>query len=129
MPSYCHQDCHYFYRTALRLLSIPTLLSVIYAYSFLTAMTSTTAIRHFFPKSIDETLSRARSEDEREGRPGSPASTDGTTTPRPKRVREVKEVSMSSKKESPKQGVTFAGQDKLPKLPIPDLDSTLKKYL
>jgi carnitine O-acetyltransferase len=36
---------------------------------------------------------------------------------------------MSSKKESPKQGVTFAGQDKLPKLPIPDLDSTLKKYL
>jgi carnitine O-acetyltransferase len=92
-------------------------------------MTSTTAIRHFFPKSIDETLSSARSEDEREGRPGSPASTDGTTTPRPKRVREVKEVSMSSKKESPKQGVTFAGQDKLPKLPIPDLDSTLKKYL
>ena len=25
-------------------------------------------------------------------------------------------------------GITFAAQDKLPKLPIPDLDSTLKKY-
>lgn len=26
-------------------------------------------------------------------------------------------------------GVTFAHQDKLPKLPIPELDSTCKKYL
>ena len=25
-------------------------------------------------------------------------------------------------------GITFAAQDKLPKLPIPDLESTLKKY-
>jgi carnitine O-acetyltransferase len=28
-----------------------------------------------------------------------------------------------------KPGVTFAAQDKLPKLPIPDLESTCKKYL
>lgn len=28
-----------------------------------------------------------------------------------------------------KPGITFAAQDKLPKLPIPDLESTLKKYL
>jgi carnitine O-acetyltransferase len=28
-----------------------------------------------------------------------------------------------------KPGITFAAQDKLPKLPIPDLDSTCKKYL
>jgi carnitine O-acetyltransferase len=28
-----------------------------------------------------------------------------------------------------KHGITFAAQDKLPKLPIPDLDSTLAKYL
>jgi carnitine O-acetyltransferase len=27
------------------------------------------------------------------------------------------------------QGVTFASQDKLPKLPIPDLESSCKKYL
>ncbi|KAI1836253.1 hypothetical protein DTO006G1_2462 [Penicillium roqueforti] len=31
MPSYCLQDCHYFYRTALRLLSIPTFLASRYA--------------------------------------------------------------------------------------------------
>jgi len=28
-----------------------------------------------------------------------------------------------------KPGVTFAAQDKLPKLPIPDLEATCKKYL
>ena len=28
-----------------------------------------------------------------------------------------------------KQGVTYAHQDKLPKLPIPELESTCKKYL
>ena len=28
-----------------------------------------------------------------------------------------------------KPGITFAAQDKLPKLPIPDLESTCKKYL
>jgi carnitine O-acetyltransferase len=28
-----------------------------------------------------------------------------------------------------KPGITFAAQDKLPKLPIPDLDSTCRKYL
>jgi hypothetical protein len=31
MPSYCLYDCHYFYRTALRLLSIPTCLAALYA--------------------------------------------------------------------------------------------------
>lgn len=28
-----------------------------------------------------------------------------------------------------KPGITFAGQEKLPKLPIPDLESTCRKYL
>ncbi|KAK4940247.1 carnitine O-acetyltransferase yat1 [Elasticomyces elasticus] len=36
---------------------------------------------------------------------------------------------VSLKKEKSKQGITFAAQDKLPKLPIPELDSTLKRYL
>jgi hypothetical protein len=31
MPAYCHEDCHYFYRTALRLLSISTSISPLYA--------------------------------------------------------------------------------------------------
>lgn len=30
---------------------------------------------------------------------------------------------------SHKPGITFAGQDKLPKLPIPELESTCRKYL
>ncbi|OCK80178.1 hypothetical protein K432DRAFT_382459 [Lepidopterella palustris CBS 459.81] len=31
MPAYCLQDCHYFYRSALRLLSISTFISPLYA--------------------------------------------------------------------------------------------------
>jgi hypothetical protein len=31
MPSYCLQDCHYFYRTALRGLNISTTVSPLYA--------------------------------------------------------------------------------------------------
>jgi carnitine O-acetyltransferase len=36
---------------------------------------------------------------------------------------------MSHTNPKSKPGVTFAAQDKLPKLPIPDLESTCKKYL
>lgn len=37
---------------------------------------------------------------------------------------------LASHKPAPvKPGVTFAAQDKLPKLPIPELDATCKKYL
>lgn len=43
----------------------------------------------------------------------------------PKKEREP----LSQKKEPVKQGITFAVQDKLPKLPIPDLEVTMKKYL
>jgi carnitine O-acetyltransferase len=35
----------------------------------------------------------------------------------------------NSSQPSPKQGITFAAQDKLPKLPIPELESTTSKYL
>ncbi|KAK3371301.1 Choline/Carnitine o-acyltransferase-domain-containing protein [Lasiosphaeria ovina] len=38
-------------------------------------------------------------------------------------------ISMSAHEDKPKGGVTFAHQDKLPKLPIPDLDRTCQKYL
>jgi len=31
MPPYCLHDCHYFYRTALRLLNIATLVAALYA--------------------------------------------------------------------------------------------------
>lgn len=37
--------------------------------------------------------------------------------------------SMSGADEKPQGGITFAYQDKLPKLPIPDLESSCQKYL
>ena len=36
---------------------------------------------------------------------------------------------ISHKNGNSKPGITFAAQDRLPKLPIPDLDSSLKKYV
>ncbi|ETI24455.1 hypothetical protein G647_03824 [Cladophialophora carrionii CBS 160.54] len=41
----------------------------------------------------------------------------------------VEKEPVSVKRELSRQGITFAAQDKLPKLPIPDLESTMKKYL
>ncbi len=41
----------------------------------------------------------------------------------------VEKQPVSLKKESSKPGITFAAQDKLPKLPIPDLESSMKRYL
>ena len=38
-------------------------------------------------------------------------------------------IAHNGDKSQPKPGITFAHQDKLPKLPIPELDSTCKKYL
>lgn len=36
---------------------------------------------------------------------------------------------MTGEDEKPQAGITFAHQDKLPKLPIPDLESSCQKYL
>jgi carnitine O-acetyltransferase len=36
---------------------------------------------------------------------------------------------LASNKPEKKPGITFAGQDQLPKLPIPDLEGTCRKYL
>lgn len=44
-------------------------------------------------------------------------------------AKEKQEPLASSGTGPAKQGITFAAQDKLPKLPIPDLESTMKKYL
>ncbi|KAK3946124.1 putative mitochondrial carnitine O-acetyltransferase [Diplogelasinospora grovesii] len=40
-----------------------------------------------------------------------------------------RQLAMSIYEDKPKGGVTFAGQDKLPKLPIPDLEKTCERYL
>ena len=96
-------------------------------------MPSTAAGTRYFarPKSLDETLNP-------------PTGTNGTHVnmpstkekPSPEAAKETTESyaqkeqePMSNKKDSSKQGITFAAQDKLPKLPIPDLDHTMKKYL
>ncbi|KAK3387147.1 Choline/Carnitine o-acyltransferase-domain-containing protein [Podospora didyma] len=41
----------------------------------------------------------------------------------------ARQYAMSTYEDKPKGGVTFSHQDKLPKLPIPDLDSTCQRYL
>lgn len=43
--------------------------------------------------------------------------------------RQAREPLASSKSSKAKPGITFAAQDKLPKLPIPDLEQTCQKYL
>ncbi|KIX08955.1 uncharacterized protein Z518_00033 [Rhinocladiella mackenziei CBS 650.93] len=90
---------------------------------------SVTGTRYFTPpRSIDETLNSplgpngvqmGGGQDER-----SPETAKDVKESYPKQEKEA-----AAKKEQPKQGITFAGQDKLPKLPIPDLESTMKKYL
>jgi carnitine O-acetyltransferase len=85
-------------------------------------MPTSTAVRHFtMPKSLAESLSDSNGYSE--GRS----------------LENVKKVSAEYSKyekdplggnQTPrKPGITFAAQDKLPKLPIPELESSLKKYL
>jgi len=92
----------------------------------LTMPSSITGTRYFTrPKSIDETLSGA-------GVRIQPPPMGPTPEERPvqaaKEVQEARDL-LAARKGWPKPGVTFAGQDKLPKLPIPELESTMKKYL
>jgi carnitine O-acetyltransferase len=86
----------------------------------------TTAIRTFtMPKSLNESLAQ----------PGQPhlAVDSGRSLDVAKKVSEgyTKEQKdpLASNQPDHKQGITFAAQDKLPKLPIPDLESSTSKYL
>ncbi|TVY29814.1 putative mitochondrial carnitine O-acetyltransferase [Lachnellula hyalina] len=116
MPSYCLQDCHYFYRTALRV-----------KINKLTKMpSSTNSVRTFtMPKSLNASLAVE---------PGNAkhAPEEGRS------VEEVKQVSESYSKDQKdplsnqpkaKPGITFAAQDRLPKLPIPELEHSMTGYL
>ncbi|RVX72903.1 hypothetical protein B0A52_03256 [Exophiala mesophila] len=101
---------------------------------------SITGTRYFArPKSLDETLNQAatplqngqhgllrpcsvamgQSEDER-----SLEAAKGVTDSYSRR-----ETNPIERRDPPKPGITFAAQDKLPKLPIPDLEATMKRYL
>ncbi|KAK0651405.1 choline/Carnitine O-acyltransferase [Cercophora newfieldiana] len=78
------------------------------------------------PRSIDETLA-VTTESPKTPRsiPEYPLVPKPTISPTIK----ARQYTMSSYESTPKGGVTFASQDKLPKLPIPDLDQTCRRYL
>jgi carnitine O-acetyltransferase len=77
------------------------------------------------PKSLNESLL--------ESGPTKHASDRGRSESGAKRVAENysrdEQYPISSNKPKYKPGITFAAQDRLPKLPIPELESTMKKYL
>ena len=77
------------------------------------------------PKSLNETLAEP-------GKP-QPASDGGRSLDKAKNVEDgysnEQRDPLAANQPKHKQGITFAAQDKLPKLPIPDLDKTLKRYL
>ena len=73
------------------------------------------------PGSLDETVAKSQSP---------------VSDPRPDPQKEAKDSFSSAQKEPlahdgvrKQPGITFATQDKLPKLPIPELETTLKKYM
>lgn len=77
---------------------------------------STASVRTFtMPKSLNESLAVTE--------PGQPQHAFNS----PRSLGEKGTLPTNQSKH--KHGITFAAQDKLPKLPIPDLDSTLAKYL
>jgi carnitine O-acetyltransferase len=79
------------------------------------------------PKSLNESLAVTE--------PGQaqPASESGRSLDKAKKVSESyskdQKEPLANSQPKNKQGITFAAQDKLPKLPIPELESTLSKYL
>jgi carnitine O-acetyltransferase len=94
----------------------------------LTKMPSaTSSVRTFtMPKSLNESLAQ----------PGQsqPASDTGRSLDGAKKVtdqysKSQKDPLAASQPPKLKQGITFAAQDRLPKLPIPDLEGTAAKYL
>ncbi|KAI9846197.1 MAG: hypothetical protein M1837_004311 [Sclerophora amabilis] len=82
--------------------------------------------RHFrMPKSLDESLASSQSPSAASDAGRSQASVANSSASFPSAAKEP----LASHKATHKPGITFAAQDKLPKLPIPELDSTCKKYL
>ncbi|KAL9097938.1 MAG: hypothetical protein Q9165_000264 [Trypethelium subeluteriae] len=87
-------------------------------------MTFTTTVRTFsIPKPLGDRLAMQPPE-ANEGRRSGAAAKDSTQSYSP----EARDP-LASHRNASKPGITFAAQDKLPKLPIPDLESTCRKYL
>ncbi|KAI0181966.1 choline/Carnitine O-acyltransferase [Hypoxylon sp. FL1284] len=84
-----------------------------------------TQVRIFtMPKSLGETLGASSSTTK--PLPVQQSQGDKPASPEPKGRNQMMETIPEKPKEG---GVTFASQDSLPKLPIPELDQTCKKYL
>ncbi|QSZ34085.1 hypothetical protein DSL72_005673 [Monilinia vaccinii-corymbosi] len=88
--------------------------------------TTTAAIRTFrMPKSLNESLNTLgqslSAPDENRSMEGAKKVNDGYS--------DDQRDPLASNQPKHEQGITFAAQDKLPKLPIPELDSTMTKYL
>jgi len=79
-----------------------------------------TARNFTMPKSLDESLAESQPPVSDAGR-GSPQSTQQQYSPSQREP-----LANHGVKEKP--GITFAAQDQLARLPIPDLESTLKNY-
>ncbi len=87
-----------------------------------------TQVRIFtLPRSLGETLAAPVPQETLRTIPEYPEIPKPTVSPGLK-ARRYQHI-MSAPQEKPKGGVTFAHQDKLPKLPIPELSTTLKRYL
>jgi len=87
----------------------------------------TTAVRTFtMPKSLNESLAAA---------PGQPhmAPEGNRSLEGAKKVNDTflenEKEPLATSQPKPQQGITFAAQDKLPKLPIPELEHSLTRYL
>lgn len=77
--------------------------------------------RHFtMPTSLDEKLA---------GEQPPTSKTDPSPTATMNNYSASQREPMSAQKPKLSPGITFAAEDKLPKLPIPDLESSCKKYL
>lgn len=67
-------------------------------------------------KALDDSLGSSQ---------GAPNAPEG----QPQKTNAASTASDSSSMSNPKAGITFASQDKLPKLPIPELEDTCRRYL
>jgi carnitine O-acetyltransferase len=87
------------------------------------------------PRSLDETLAAPRFQPAA-APPPTPAAVPRSIPEYPEIPKptvsptlRARQFNMSVYNEKPKGGVTFAQQDRLPRLPIPDLDGTCRRYL
>ena len=85
--------------------------------------TSSLATRYFtMPKALNEALSSAQTAPDAASRSTESATEAKNSYP------DKEQEPLHDQKPKLKPGITYAAQDKLPKLPIPDLEHTLKKY-